>query len=852
MKFKLICLLGLALSVNPTIGFTQVTSNTATSTSPKKVITTTQFRGILLDSITHEGEPFATIRIYRKGNQQKPVKMLVTDGNGKFQDKMSGVGDFILSISSVGKKTVTCPFQLKDGQKEYNFGTLHISEATEMLKGVEVVAQKPLVKVDIDKIEYNIEEDPDSKSNTIIEMLRKVPMVTIDGEDNIQVNGSSNFKIHLNGKPNNMMSKNPKDVLKSMPANTIKSIEVITNPGAKYDAEGVGGILNIITVSGAGMEGYTATFRGNMSNMGAGTGLYTTIKTGKLTFSLNGNFNQQYSPKSHSDNTQEQWDLTGKKSLLTSKFSNKNSGNFEYGNIEASYEIDTLRLLSFGFGLWGGNMKNDQDGKTVMEHNIFGPDYQYDSRANNKNSWYSINGSIDYQRSFKRNKKELITLSYRIDTQPSSSKGSSVFEYETEGDWLDYLNLKDRKNDGKTNTTEHTFQVDYTKPFAKVHTLETGVKYILRDNTSDSKFFMTSKPGADYELDDKNSTNYEHISNILAAYVGYSVNIKKFGFKAGARYEHTMQEVNYKLEKDKGRDFDINYDNVVPTVNLSYKLAQTQTLRMSYNMRISRPGIWYLDPYVNEMNPTNVGYGNPNLDSEKGHNFNLNYGNFGQKLNLNISLGHSFTNNSIERYSYVGQGVNGALDKEGVMYNTYANIGKSQNTRLSTNIGYTLPTKTRIDFNGSVSYSDMRSPSQNLKNNGWRGTLYLGVQQTFPWDVKASLGLHSSTPYIRLQGKGSGYTGYYVGVNRDFLKKRINIGLNASNFFDKYRKFNNEIIGSNFISKSHSRYPSCYYGVSVSYRIGNLKASVKKAAKSIRNDDVKGGGNQTGGSEGGN
>ena len=137
------------------------------------------------------------------------------------------------------------------------------------LQEVEVVKQKSLVKSDIDKITYNIEDDPDSKSNSILEMLRKVPMVTVDGEENIQVNGSSSFKVYVNNKPNQMMTNNPKEVLKSMPANSIKRIEVITNPGPKYDAEGVGGILNIIT-HGQGVEGYTATFSGNVSNRGAG------------------------------------------------------------------------------------------------------------------------------------------------------------------------------------------------------------------------------------------------------------------------------------------------------------------------------------------------------------------------------------------------------------------------------------------------------------------------------------------------------------------------------------------------------------------------------------------------------
>ena len=231
-------------------------------------------KGVLLDSLTQDGEPYATIKITKKGAPDKAVKMAVTGANGRFQEKLNvGAGDYVITISSIGKAPVTKEFTLKPSVRVIDLGTMLSAEANNELKGVEVVAQKPLVKVDVDKIEYNIEDDPDSKSNSILEMLRKVPLVTVDGEDNIQVNGSSSFKIHVNGKPNNMMSNNPKEVLKSMPANSIKYIEVITSPGAKYDAEGVGGILNIVTVGG-GFEGYTATFRANARNYGAGGGGY--------------------------------------------------------------------------------------------------------------------------------------------------------------------------------------------------------------------------------------------------------------------------------------------------------------------------------------------------------------------------------------------------------------------------------------------------------------------------------------------------------------------------------------------------------------------------------------------------
>ena len=219
---------------------------------------------------------------------------------------------------------------------------------------MEIVAQKPLVKADIDKIEYNVQDDPDAQSNSVLEMLRKVPLVTVDGEDNIQVNGSSSFKVYVNGKPNNMMSNNPTEVLKSMPANSIKHIEVITNPGPKYDAEGVGGILNIVTV-GSGLEGYTATFSANVSNRGAGGGAFGTIKSGKLTVSARYNYNYNDQPRNYSSGSQHVTSeaVTENSSNLDYDGSNKGHGSFQSGSMEASYEIDTLRLVTMSFGLWG-------------------------------------------------------------------------------------------------------------------------------------------------------------------------------------------------------------------------------------------------------------------------------------------------------------------------------------------------------------------------------------------------------------------------------------------------------------------------------------------------------------------
>lgn len=812
-------------------------------------------KGVLLDSLTQEGEPYATIKIAKKNAPQKALKMAVTDLNGKFQEKLTvAPGEYIITLSSVGKVTIVKDFTVKASEKVIDLGKLNMAEATNELKGIEVVAQKPLVKVDVDKIEYNIEDDPDSKTNTVMEMLRKVPLVTVDGEDNIKVNGSSSFKIHVNGKPNNMMSNNPKDVLKSMPANTIKHIEVITSPGAKYDAEGVGGILNIVTVGG-GFEGYTATFRASGSNRGAGAGGYATIKSEKLTITGNYNYNYDTSPKSYSDSYRENYDSEDQK-YLESKSSSDYNGSFQYGNLEASYEIDTLRLLTASFGMYGGANDNKSDGLTTMwnaQRDRLA--YQYRSLSDGDGSWYSMRGNVDYQRTSKKNKDRMITLSYKISTQPQNSDYYTDYKDIKDPFEMDIVKkflLNNSHSDGKTNTTEHTFQVDYTTPIGKLHTIEAGAKYIIRNNLSDNKLFEAEGVSDNYEYNNDRSSKYKHLNDILAAYLGYTLRYKTFSFKPGVRYEYTSQDVKY-LAGAIGpeADFSTSYNDFVPSVTMGIKIGKTQNLRGGYNMRIWRPGIWNLNPYFDDRNPMFISQGNSNLESEKSHSFNLSYSMFSMKFNVNISLRHSFGNNGIERVSrLIGKGgeefPGGHHAPEGALYSTYENIGKNRNTGLSLYGNWNASPNTRIYLNGDGSYVDIKSPAQGLHNYGWNASLYGGIQHTFPLKIRASLNAGGSTPYISLQGKGSGYYYYSLGVNRSFIKDRFTVSAYVSNIFEKYRSYNNTTMGENFLSKSSSRYQSRSFGISLSYRIGELKASVKKAARSINNDDVKGGGGQGG------
>lgn len=815
-------------------------------------VSTFQLKGILLDSLTQEGEPYATIRVARKSAPGKPVKMLVSGLDGRFKENVKGTGNFVLTITSVGRNPIVKNFSVKAGQKLVDFGTLYVTDASNELGQVEIVAQKPLVKADIDKIEYNVKDDPDSETNTLLEMLRKVPMVTVDGEDNIKVNGSSSFKVYVNGKPNNMMSNNPTEVLKSMPANTIKHIEVITNPGPKYDAEGVGGILNIVT-EGGGFEGYTVTLSGNVSNRGAGGGVFGTVQKGKFTVSARYNYNYNDSPRSYSGGTQRATDPHSEVANLDYEGSSKGDGSFQSGSMEASYEIDSLNLISASFGLWGGgnssNGGSNYVGNSPLDNHLL---YQYGIGSHSKSSWYSIDGGIDYQRLSPTIKGRMFTLSYKVNTRPQTSDSYSEYDIAYgHDDWTDYLRrLQDQHNDGSQNTTEHTFQADYTTPIGEMHTIESGVKYILRNNSSDNdRYLRTSADNADYVFDDEYSTHYRHQNDIIAAYLGYGLKWKKLSGRLGVRYEHTIEDVKYLL--GRGDDFRKNYDDVVPSASLGWKLTDLSNLRVGYNMRIYRPGIWYLNPYLDDSNPSSISQGNPELDSEHSHAFDLSYSNFTPKFNINLSARYSFTNNSIQSVtSLVSEDdiPDFSEDKKtgkDVLYTTYQNIGKSRNLNLSAYVNWNATKDTRIYANLFGGYTSLKG-AEGLENDGWNLFAFGGAQQTFKHDWRLSVNVFGQTPWIMLQGKGSSFFSYSVNLNKSFLNRRLSLSAFASNFFQKYNKFESHIEGQGFLQDSWNKYPQMRFGFSVSYRIGELKASVKKAARTITNDDVKSGGSSTG------
>lgn len=802
--------------------------------------------GVVADSVTHEGEPYATLTIARADSAAKPVKQALTDIKGRFSISSSGTGSYLLMVRSMGRKPMQRAYTVDATTRTIDLGTLLLQDGGNQLETVEVVAYKPLVKADVDKIAYSVEDDPEANTNTVIEMLKKVPMVTVDGQDNIRVNGNSSFKIYVNGKPNNMMTKNPKEVLKSMPASSIKKIEVITNPGPKYDAEGVGGILNIVT-EGKGPEGYNATFSGRANNSSYGGGLYATVKQGKLTMSVNYNASSNHSPKgyTYSDRSQIGTDGTVTSSTVADGYT-KGHSLWQGGDIEASYEIDTLRLITGSFSLSKFTSKRDALNTAFSTVPATGQRlYGYRSPSHSKENWDDYSASLDYQRSFSV-KDRLLTLSYRLESSPSTSDSRYLYtDREAADDWQTFIDrMRDQRMDGDENTMEHTFQIDYTTPFAKHHTWEAGVKYILRRNKSDNDRYNLGTGDKDETYDSDNSSHYRHHNDILAAYTGYGLTLDKWSARLGLRYEHTLQKVEYLL--GRGTNFHKNFDDLVPSARLGYKFSDATNLSLGYKMRINRPGIWYLNPYLDDRIPDAISQGNPNLDTEKSHAVDLQFSSYNSKLTYTLTGTYRFVNNSIESVDRLvnDRDIEGLPNPTGkdVIYSSYANIGHIQYAGLMAYANWTPITNTRITLNGSVGYSHM-SDGQSLRNHGWCTNIDASLQQTFAktWIFNASY--YVQTPQPTLQGKDARYQWYNFSLSKSFMDKRLTLTAYIINPFGKrYFCYRSETVADNFRTTASSSWCQLYYGVSVRFRIGKLKASVKHTERTVENNDVKQGG----------
>ena len=689
------------------------------------------------------------------------------------------------------------------------------------LEGVVIKAQRQLIKQEIDRIGYDVQADEESKTQTVMDMLRKVPMVTVDGQDNILVKGNSSFKIYKNGHLDPSLSKNAKEVFKSMPASMVKRIEVITDPGAREDAEGVDAILNIVMVNGSKMKGVTGVVSAAYTSLNH-PNLYASLtgQLGKLLMSVDYGYGGMSSRETeNSTHTERSFLDTGNKMLLHSD--GKNPGGIHYTNLNASYDIDSLNLISASFGGYFYKLNVQGDSKTFLYSASDQPIYSFSNHywmpGYSHSSW---NGRFDYEHKTRR-KGERFTLSYMLALTRQHTDEENTYSEMVNAPFSYTGSLQTERE----RFTEHTFQADWLRPLGKGHQLEIGTKYIDRNNNSHNtqEFF-----GDDLLINDE----FQHTTRVLAGYADYIYNREKWSARAGLRYEYSFMEGCY--PDGKKESFNKHLNDWVPQASLKYQLTDAQSLKLNYTTSINRPGISYLNPAV-VISPTVIYQGNPQLVSSRTQRISLVYSYILPNLTLQLAPGYHHTSDGISDIQTA---------KDDIRYRTYDNILCYRRFSVEQYVQWKPFDGTTIVLNNNLRYEHYENPNLGYRTFGWSDNYYVNLSQKLPWKLLlylSSYGKIGRSPSDVYTMQHS-YFGYYASLQRSFLKAdRLTVRIAANAPFNKYWSSEAETVNGNYHDFQQSWNRARSFTIAVTYRFGSLKASVKKTEHSIDNDDVVGG-----------
>ena len=790
------------LSLLPTLLFAQATDSL-------------WIKGQVTDSL-QQPVAWATVTL-TKGDSV--IFTLPADANGSFLFTAKRSTGTALKITSAAYLPFTASIHWAQALTDtLHMGRLTLQQGGKALQNVTVTATKPLIKKEIDKLVYNTEVDPESKFSSVLDIMKKVPYLSVDGQENLTLKGNSSYRILINGKPSGIVDNDPKNFLKTLPASTIQSIEVYTTPPAKYDAEGLGGIINIVTTKkiGAGYKG-SINISENFPSGGPSGGFSFTATHKKLGVELYGGSN--FSKSLLVANTTNR--VTGGDQPTNLNVSGTNSGrnSGRYIGTQFSYEPDSLQLFTLQFNLNGFNGRNNSSRFSVLHQDalLLQQFTQTNSSTVNNNG---LDGGLNYQLGFRNDKSRLLTISYRYMQYRTNSTVYSHFI-----DTIDYP-AADFDQNNNTGTTEHTGQVDYIQNIKKIK-MEAGVKAIFRDNKS---YFNTLQ--YDAAIDPQQEDAFINHQSILSAYNTYSFSLKSWSFKAGARLEETHNNIDFAATQTKVNN---HYFNLVPSLAINKSYNSGTYISFGYNQRLKRPGINRLNPFVNRSDPNFITYGNPDLQPSLIHNFDLGYGS-NKKQSINLGLSYAFSNNldlRTSRYDTASK----------ITFTTYDNSGKIAALVFNGNFNFTIIKALRTVINGNVANFWVQSfvDGRVVKAQHLLYTATLSNSYSFPgdWVAGASLYIYGKNlAPAQIQGTVNGYVASNFSLSKNLLKNKLSLSAYINNPFTKFRNSRTEITSYNFTETSGSQEYFRKAGISINYRFGKLKQDIKKNKRSISNNDV--------------
>ena len=786
--------------------------------------------GYLLDSTDSKPVEFASVALINK-TTGRPVDGTVADQVGKFTITKVAIGSYKLVASFLGYNSITIPVEITGKNDDKDLGVISMGSNTQMLAEVTVEGQRALIEEKVDRTVYNAEKDQTNRGGDATDVLKKVPMLSVDLDGNPSLRGSSNIKVLINNKPSTILASNIADALKQIPADMIKTVEVITSPSARYDAEGSAGIINIVTKKNT-LQGLTFSFDTSAGVRGSSLSMNGNFRNKTWGMTLGGYGRSQYNVNGQSESIQ----TTSNNGILTRNVQTSDTrSNGLFGNYQLGFDWDINKFNSItassriGFrngNSWGDGLRQVRNDKLFSLRNT----NSLDESAN-------IDLNLDYTHTFAKPQKEFSILAMMSNNNRTNDFFNDIMNPNSSMSQI----MNSIKNINGSVNKEATLQLDYQTPITKLQMIEFGAKIIGRQVNSDYASFLnpTGNNPSNYikvNLANLPSNVFDYNQNILGTYFSYTLSTKsKWSMKLGGRYEYTDIEASF-LKKE-GQNLTIPpYGVLVPSFNMS-KTFKSGTWRFSFNRRIQRPGIQNLNPNVNATNPLNISQGNPNLSPEYANNYEINYSKFVKQTYISTAL---FVRNNTGAINQIRTVVGDTVKT------TSMNIGVENAYGMNININMNLSNKLMIGGGGDFSYmvlkNNVADPLMNASNEGLQSNFRIFGNYNIGNGWGAQLFSFYRPNQILLQGTQGGFGIYSLSMKKDFKNKRGSVGIGAENFLTNGMTIRSETKTPLITQESTNVLRNMNFKINISYRFGKMSFSPTKKKKSVSNDDQKDGG----------
>ena len=781
--------------------------------------------GQIIDSVNSNGIEYATITLFDQ------VSGKITNGttsNEKGYFELTNVpnGKYYYSIYFIGYKTPDRQsIEINQNKQQIVLGQIKLSPMQALLKEVEVTTERDLIENKIDKTVYNVDRDMTAIGGVASDALKKIPDVSIDVNGNVELQGNSNVRFLINGKPSSMFGNNVADVLKSIPTSQIQSIEVVTSPGAKYDAEG-GGIINIILKKNTakGFNGNVSVTSGTRLENGA---LNLNFRNGK--FGLNTFFsgNAQLLTTTHSNlnRNSEIENLKQNSYLAQQGLSDFNRNGYQSG---LSFQWDLDKFNSISTSINYNYMHNNSVGNSTRQiRTIDSSGYLIDNENNLINSLNRVNLSavdlnLNYKKTFKKEGQELELLVTNSSATNSSYYSQSLKLLNS----TDLLSGTDGANPGRDHQTN--IALNYKQPVSKDLLFETGIKSVFSSITGESKVYLFNNINKEFIYNFSQSNQFEYRRSVYAYYL--SATYKLFNFLdviSGCRIENTQTNANY---SNYGTVSIQPYNSVVPSITIAHSFKKRETVKLAYSRRISRPGYRDVNPFINAVDPKNINSGNPNLKPEYSDNFELGFNKpFGKGNNLNINAHFDANYQDIQPYSryYTSYKIGDSIYKN-IAISIRENIGKEYNSVLRTSASFAINSKFNLRTNIMGMYRVIKSVYSDGSITGFMYRMNLTATYVFSNSLSAEVFGNFNSPRINVQGIQPTFTTYNIAIRKLFWNKNASIAITATNPFDKYVNQKTQLKGINFSSTNLLLLPYRSFGLNFTYKFGKIEFKKQK------------------------